>query len=64
LLQSYEGLKQWEAKIPANLTEYCLSVALGRLVRLDAAMGQKDKGDAGQKKLAEEKAAAKSTVKP
>jgi tetratricopeptide (TPR) repeat protein len=63
LLQGYEGLKQREARIPANLKEGRLGAALKRLVRLYEATGQKDRAEAWRKKLQETKAAPKEPAK-
>jgi len=58
LMQGYQGMKQREAKIPAQ-SKTRLTEALERLVRLYEATDQKDKADAWRKKLEEAKAAAK-----
>ncbi len=63
LLQGYEGMKQREAKIPAN-GKIRLPEALERLVQLYEATGQKDQADSWRKKLEETKAAAKPPAQP
>jgi hypothetical protein len=63
LLKGYEGMKQREAKIPAN-SRNRLTEAVERLVQLYDASGQKDKADEWRKKLEETKAEAKRAVKP
>jgi tetratricopeptide (TPR) repeat protein len=56
LLAGYEGLKQREAKIPAN-SKARLTEALERLVQLYDATGQQDKADEWRKQLEMTKAA-------
>jgi TolA-binding protein len=62
LLQGYQGMKQRAAKIPLpdkpRLTE-----ALGRLVRLYEATGDKDKADAWRRQWEQAKAAPGTTKK-
>jgi hypothetical protein len=60
LVQGYEGLKQREAKIPAN-GKVRLTEALERLVQLYDATGQKDKAHEWRKQL---EAVAKPPAKP
>jgi tetratricopeptide (TPR) repeat protein len=50
LLKGYEGMKQREAKIPAN-SKTRVTEALERLVQLYDATGQKDKADEWRKQL-------------
>jgi tetratricopeptide (TPR) repeat protein len=59
LLTGYEGMKQREAKIPANSRQY-LTEALERLVQLYDAWRKKDKADEWRKKLGEAMAAPRT----
>jgi non-specific serine/threonine protein kinase/serine/threonine-protein kinase len=63
LLQGYEGLKQREARIPANV-KVRLTEAMERLVQLYDAWGKKDQADAWRKKLEESKATTKPPAQP
>jgi tetratricopeptide (TPR) repeat protein len=63
LVQGYEGMKQREAKIPAQ-AKVRLTEALERLVQLYDATGQKDKADEWRKQLEQTKAAAKPPAPP
>ncbi len=55
LVQGYEGMKQWQDRIPPAYRQLRLTEALQRLVRLYEATGQKDKADAWRKKLKDAK---------
>jgi tetratricopeptide (TPR) repeat protein len=63
LVKGYEGMKQREAKIPAN-TKDRLTEALQRLVQLYDATGQKDKAEEWREQLEQRKAAAKPPAQP
>jgi hypothetical protein len=60
LVQGYEGMRQLEAKIPPGIRRARLKAALGRLVQLYEATGNKDEAARWRQKLGETtKAAAK-----
>jgi hypothetical protein len=60
LVQGYEGMRQLEAKIPPGIRRARLKAALGRLVQLYEATGNKDEAARWRAKLGETtKAAAK-----
>src|SRR5262249_15341883 len=53
LAQGYEGMARLEAKIPAQVRALRLREALGRVVRLSEAKGDKDEAARWRKKLEE-----------
>src|SRR5262249_4902822 len=55
LLQGYEGIKQRKALIPVRFWTPHLTDALERLVRLDEALGKKEKAAEWRQKLEAEK---------
>ncbi len=63
LLAGYEGMKQREAKIPAN-SKFHLTEALERLVQLYDAWGKPDEAAKWRKEMEAHSKAAEKTVKP